>query len=188
MADSVSWESFGNAAVTQGISFLYGQAADLIRRWRDRKSGKSEDTLKVTPAPGVDQTVLAGQLQYSPIDEDALAGNMDNLLWLTERLGSYVSGIREIDSTDRELAAAAEALRGLLELAYQQRISFRGEARDVTGSAVDVTITAHHVSGKLTLARIGNVTGTAHVEIRGDIDSVDREGKVVGLDTDTIGG
>jgi hypothetical protein len=186
MVDATSWGSLGNTALTQGVSFLYGQAADLLRRWRDRKS--SDDALIVTPADGVDQSVLAGRLRQCPVDPDAVARTFDDLLWLTEQLGSYANGIREIDSTDKALTSTTEAIRGLLELAYRQRITFCGEEREVTGSAVDVSITAQRVSGELTLARIGSIRGAVHIDIKGDIGSVDYGAQVVGIDADTIGG
>jgi hypothetical protein len=190
MTDQFSWAELGTVALAQGITFLYGQAAELLKRWRDRKNASPDSgvALSAAPADGVDQSVLSGQLVPRPIDTAAVTANLDELTLLTERLGSYVSGIREIDNDDEELTAAVEALRGLLELAYQQRITFQGEQRDPTGSSVDVNVVAHRVSGSLTIARIGTVRGNANVRIQGQIDSVGKDGKVIGIDMDSLGG
>lgn len=188
MADSISWQELGSAALTQGISFLYGQAADLLRRWRDRKvTDGAGGALSVAPAEGVDQSVLAGELRADPVDEIALSAHLDEFIALTERLSSYLAGIKMIDVADTELTAAVEALRSLLELAYRQRITFRGEQHDSTGSAIDVAITAQRVAGQLTIARIANARSTANLRVRGKIDDIAPGGRVVGLDAGSIG-
>jgi hypothetical protein len=189
MTDQFSWAAIGAAALTQGITFLYGQAAELLKRWRERRGAPDPgEELRVLPADGVDQSVLAGELLPRPIDTVAVAANHDELLLLTERLGAYASGIREIDAADEELAAAVEALRGLLELAYQQKITFNGESGEPTGSGVDVDIVARRVSGSLTLARIGVIRGAGRARIKGQIDSVEAGGNVTGLQADSLGG
>jgi hypothetical protein len=188
MEDPTSWQELGFVALNQGISFLYGQAVELLKGWRERSRSKgTEGSLTVAPAEGVDQGVLNGQLRTGPIDEIAVAEHCDELTSLTETLGAYIAGIREITPSDAELTATVEALRGLLELVYGQRIAFIGEHADLTGSPVDVNVTARRVAGELTVARIRSIRSAAQLKIRANIDDVAPGGHVVGLDTGSVG-
>jgi hypothetical protein len=189
MSDPSNWQQLEMGALNQGISFLYGQAAELLKRWRDRKeAGRPGTTLSAAPADGVDQSVLVGELQPHPIDSSAVSEHLDEMILLTEKLGSYVIGIRSIDPSDIELTSSVEALRGLLELAYRQQITFQGEQRATTGSDIDVEIVAERVAGELTLARIKTIKSAAQLHVRGEVDTIAKSGRVVGLDVDSIGG
>jgi hypothetical protein len=182
--------AIGAVALSQGVGFLYGQAADLLRRWRERRDAAAADAepLLVAPAAGADPSVLAGALRQVAVDEDVLRDHQEQMIELTERLGSYANGIRQADPGDEVLVAQVEALRGLLELAYRQRITFRGERREPSGGSVDVDLTVQRVNGDLTLARIKSVRGGGHLNVTGNIDVVDKDGHVTGFQGDTLGG
>ncbi|MFE5923156.1 hypothetical protein [Streptomyces sp. NPDC056468] len=138
-------------------------------------------------APGVDGSVLAGELTPKPIDEDAVDQHEEDLVTLAERLSSYASGIRRVDPDDPDLLHTVESLRGLLEMIYQQHITFRGEQRSRTGSSVDVALTAQQVDGWLSLARIGTIRGGAQVRVQGELGTIGPGGHAFGIEAETIG-
>jgi hypothetical protein len=180
MAEPVSLAVLGAAVLTEGITFLYGQATELLKRRRERK----DQAALVTPA--ADDPVLAGRLEPVPVDDRVLEERDEELITLTERLGSYVHGIRPVDPANTELIAQAEALRALLELAYRQRITFRGEEREPAGSQVDVVATAKRVDGLLVAARIDSVRG-GRVNVDVDVEEVGETGTVYGFQGRTLG-
>jgi hypothetical protein len=181
----------GTAALTQGITFLYGQATELLKRRREREHAGVADGLAVPPdvvSPTGDIPMLDGQLRPLPVDHDVIEERAEELLVLTERLGSYANGLREVQPANDELLAQVEALRGLLELAYRQRITFRGEAREPTGSAVDVKILATKVEGALVIADIKQVRDGGRVSVLGELGEVGRNAQVTGYRGDVVGG
>lgn len=188
MVEPVSLAMLGGAALTQGITFLYGQATELLKRGRERKDAAMKGAAAPTPEPSVvDAPVLAGKLNPVEVDEQAVESRREELLSLTERLSSYVSGTRTVDPSDLHLIALVEALRALLELAYRQRITFVGETREPTGSAVDVKLVATRVDGELTVAQVGHVRSGGQVKATGELGEVRPGAKVTGFRGDVVG-
>src|SRR5262250_2637475 len=142
MSEPVTLTMLGAAALTQGITFLYGQATELLKRRRDRKDADTKGASAAAPLTTVDTPILAGKLRQAEVDEQIIEARSQELLELTEGLSSYVTGTRKVDTSNATLIAQVEALRGLLELAYRQRITFDGEMREPTGSAIDVKLVA----------------------------------------------
>src|SRR5436853_581049 len=120
MADPFSAAALGALAATEGIKFLYGQAAEVLKRWRDRKAGKVAAAL--TPIPVPDRSVLEGKLESPTVDFDAVERLHEDIETLADALGKYAGGLREPDPGDEELAAAADGLRRALEVVYRQRL------------------------------------------------------------------
>jgi hypothetical protein len=192
MAEPFTLAALGGAALTQGISFLYNQTAELLKRRRERRDavakGATAPPLLVDLAPSVDASVLQGALRRTPIDEAEVAKREDELIRLSERLGSYVSGVRVVDPSDMDLLVQVEALRGLLELAFSQRITFQGEKREATGSSVDTRVLADRVDGQLTVARVRAVTSGGHVRSEGKFGTVGESAHVVMFEGDVVEG
>jgi len=152
MPDPITLTVLGGAALAKGIDFLYGQAGILLDRWRARHDRDAAAQEALPAAPSAD--ALDGQLSAPRPDwqvVDRLAGDVERL---RGTLSSYVEGERPVRSDDEQLVEAAEELRTLLELALGQRITFRGEPREPTGTRV--------------------------VEVRAQIDEVERA-RAVGL-------
>jgi hypothetical protein len=181
----------GTVALTQGITFLYGQASELLKRRRERKDAAARGTPAPPPevvAAAVDDSILAGRLKPVPVDDELVEQRGEELLTLTERLGSYAHGLREVDPSNAELVAQVEALRGLLELVCRQRITFRGEEREPTGSSVDIKVLATKVDGQLTVADIRQVRDGAKVNAVGELGEVGTNATVIGYRGDVVGG
>ncbi len=134
MVDPLSLTALGAAALTGGITFLYGQVTELLKRRRDR----AEQADAAPPVvPGGPVEVLDGALVARPVDLTVVAGNEARLLELRRGLGDYADGLATADPADRRLLERVAALRGLLELAYGQHVTFRGEQRPATGSPLE---------------------------------------------------
>ncbi len=133
MVDPLSLAALGGAALTGGITFLYGQVTELLKRRRDRaEQAAAAAEPPMVPAGPVE--VLDGSLVARPVDLDVVAGNEARLRELRRELADYADGLVEPDPADERLLEQVAALRGLLELAYGQHVTFRGEQRPATGS------------------------------------------------------
>ncbi|MGY1691979.1 hypothetical protein [Geodermatophilus sp. SYSU D01105] len=134
MVDPLSLGALGGAALTGGITFLYGQVTELLKRRRDRAEQAAAAPPTVPTGP---VEVLDGSLVERPVDLDVVAGNEARLLELRRELTDYADGLTRPDPADGRLLEQVAALRGLLELAYGQHVTFRGEQRPATGSPLE---------------------------------------------------
>lgn len=160
--DPFSLGALGALAATEGIKFLYSQAAEVLKRWRDRKAGKEAEAQ--APIPITSPEVLKGTLEPPRVDFDAVDRLHDDIKRLAGVLGNYANGLEEPNPDDRDLAEAADALRRALEVIYGQRITFKGENREPSGPMVigraDVTKVIGDVAGvRAHLVRSGRVEG-----------------------------
>jgi hypothetical protein len=189
MPDPVTLSVLTAAALTEGIKFLYGQAGELLKRRRERKDadrkGLQAPSLDV---PIIENNIVAGQLTSIAVNQDILDQRGDQLETLSEKLGLYDRGVYAIDPTDDELIARAEALRGLLELAYGQRITLKGENREATGSSVNVDVIVRRVEGQLILAEVDHVGEGGHVVAEGNVDTVAQGATMIGFKAKSVGG
>lgn len=71
---TITLAAVGTVALTEGVKFLYGQAAELLKRWRERR-----DAAKTTPSKTVEPAVVElpadvfeGQLSAPQIHYDKL--------------------------------------------------------------------------------------------------------------------
>jgi hypothetical protein len=176
MAEPLSLAVLGGAAATEGIKFLYGQAAEVIKAWRTRRKDR-EQPLEV---PIVDASVLDAQPTGTTVDPAVLAQAHATMLELWQQLAPYAQDLENVEDTDAELARAAGELRALLEAAYGQRFTFRGERREPTGTCVAVEQVLGTVAG-LAVGVEGDIGPAATVVVRQDADGVTAEGTVIGV-------
>ncbi|MDQ3764687.1 MAG: hypothetical protein M3460_25080 [Actinomycetota bacterium] len=187
--DPVTLTVLGGVAATEGIKFLYGQAAELLKAWRERRKKAREQA--VTEPRDLDVPILpSAVLDAQPVARHADGAIVERthsaLVELSGALSPYALGQVDVDLTDAELAGRVGRLRALLETIYGQRFTFRGEEREPTGSEVAV----HQALGAVE----GNVLGAeADVGAGGDLlieqraDRVGEKGSVTGF-KGTIGG
>lgn len=184
MVDPFSVGALGAVAATEGIKFLYTQATEVIKRWRDRKAGKEVEAQSPIPVDRPD--LLEGELAPPKVNFEAAERLQDDIKQLASVLGSYANGLEEPDPDDRELAAAADGLRRALEAVYGQRITFKGEAREPSGPVVtgraEVETVAGDVAGvRARLIRNGRIVGEARAT------EVKEGGTLSGVDVGEIG-
>lgn len=138
VADPLSLAALSAVALSQGISFLYSQLGDLLRRRRERRAAAGNDLPEadVVAPLGSAAQVLDGALAGGPIDLDALDRHADQLAALRGLLLPYVEGDKPVEPSNRQLLEQVDAARALLEQVYGQHISFVGERRPATGTAL----------------------------------------------------
>ncbi|WBQ07070.1 hypothetical protein [Kribbella sp. CA-293567] len=177
MPDPVTLAVLGGLAATEGIKFLYGQAGELLKAWRERRK---DEELEVPIAPA---EILDGTPGPATVDVAVLAARHLELVKLAGALSPYAQGLAEIDLGDPELAEQAGQLRGLLEAAYGQRFTFRGESRESTGTRVSIRQVLGEVAGEVVGVQ-GTAGSDATVVVDQQADQVTAEGSVTGFKGD----
>jgi hypothetical protein len=148
--DGSSLATVESATLTQGVSFLYAQAGELLRRRRearDRASAAREQRgIAQAPAaasaevpaavPGsLPQLLLPGDVfdaaggalpEAAPATLDRLAAS---LLAARRDVDDYVLGMASLGGDSQAGLEAADRLRCLLEEVYGSAVTFRGEQR-----------------------------------------------------------
>jgi hypothetical protein len=187
MTDPLALSVLGAAALTEGIKFLYGQATELLRRRRERRDEAAEaGAVEVEPA---EVPELEGELRLPLRADGAVLDRVEpDLRELRRKLQDYADGVEPIASDDRDLLESADAVRGLLEAVYGQRITFRGERRASSGPVVEGEIDVDVVAGYAAAVRARAITGGATVRASVRANEVAEGAEVVGVDVDRIGG
>ena len=80
MPEAVTLATLEAAALTQGITFLYGQATELLKRRRDRKDAAVDDGSPASPPRPVDEPILAGKLVPVEVDEQVIESRSEEFL------------------------------------------------------------------------------------------------------------
>jgi hypothetical protein len=175
MPDPLTLTVLGGVAAAEGIKFLYGQAAELLKGWRERRKSGQEGDLRV---PIVPNAILDGDPADPVADPEIVDREHAALVDLVGALSPYAQGLADIDVHDESLAERAGRLRALLEAAYGQRFTFRGEQRDPTGVRVTVRQALGEVHGEV-VGYQGKPAGT--VDIGQNVDTVAEGGTVYGV-------
>jgi hypothetical protein len=160
--------SLGAIALTDGIKFLYAQAGEILKRRRER-------TAAPIPAPGL----LEGELAPLQLDPAAVDDRAAELRRLRQRLTEIVEDIEPAEETDTEVVEATLALRRTIEEIVGQRITFRGEQREPTGTTITGTVRARTLDGRAGV----DFAGTPAGDIRGEVitDSAGENADIAGV-------
>ncbi len=184
MAEPFSIGALGALAATEGIKFLFTQAGEVLKRWRERRKGNQEAAEAPILVQGAE--VLEGALEPPTVNFEAVERLHTDIQELGSMLAKYASGFDEPDPDDTELFAAADGLRRALEAIYGQRITFKGETRESSGPTVigraDVETVAGDVAAvRARLVKSGRLEGTATAK------RVEPGGKLTGVEIDSLG-
>src|ERR1700682_1867660 len=139
--------SLTSAVLTQGISFLYGQAGDALRWWRERKVAGDSAADQSHQSSAEIPPLFEGRLAPLVIHSDGMDTLEQDLKELRRALADYADGIETIDPKNVALLTATDALRRAMEAVYQQRLTFLGEARPPSGPLVEGHIEIEEVAG-----------------------------------------
>lgn len=187
MADPFSAAALGGVVLTEGIKFLYKQAGEVLKRWRQRRDKGGTDVTDVQDARlRPPEGLLNGTVEpVGPRDEYAERLEED-LGEARKLLADYADGIEVPEPGDHLVAEQADALRRLLEAVYGQRITFRGEQRPPSGPLVTGEIDVERVAGDAAAVRAKVISSG---EIRGSAKAkeVEAGGKLTGVEIDQIG-
>jgi hypothetical protein len=182
MADPITLGVLGTLAATEGIKFLYNQAAELIKAYRERKKNRQDQEAE---SPVLDVPIKGDQVLDAPpaegrADVQVLAEHEPKIVELHSRLTPYANDLADVPVDDAELSARVDELRGLLEAVYGQRLTFRGEHREPTGTRVTVRQVLTEVAGKV--VGVQEVSGGADVTVEQKSEAVTETGSILGVD------
>lgn len=176
MPDPVTLAVVGGVALTEGVRFLYSQAAELIRMRRESQRDSAAELLPVVPDL---PAVFEGRLTSPVVDLDRIAQFEEDLLEARQGVAIYADGIDPINPSDQQTLVRIDALRSVVEKVLEQRLTFRGEARAPTGTRI--LVDAEDVGGDV-VGVDGAVTGPVDANVRARRVT----GSVVGWRADTF--
>jgi len=160
------------AALAQGIAFLYGQAAELLRLRREDKATQ-HNSLKVPEvfepldrAMTPDLTVL-----------DERAHDLRMLLQITQPYTTRP--IADLNGADETLRYCLGHIREALEEVYSTRFDFTGERR-----APHVRQNIRNIRGSTTGIKIRGATANTSGEVIQQVKTVHHGGELTGIDID----
>jgi hypothetical protein len=190
MPDPITLAAVGGTVLVEGIKFLYSQAGEVLKRWRARRDAAKEEAaqpekpepveIKLTPA-------FEGQLTNPQIHFDAVKRLEGNLREVVKDLSTYASGVDDVDNSNTQLMENVDALRQMLEAIYQQRITFKGEARPPSGTRVEGGIDVNEVYGYAAAVRARTISGGTIIG-KAKVGKVAPGGTLIGVDVDQIQG
>lgn len=177
-------------AITEGIKFLYGQAGEILKRWRERKDAAKDASTQQNKTEPINlklPSVFEGQLIAPQIHFDAVGQLEEQLRELRKDLNDYTDGTEVVDLTDQHLLENVDTFRQLLEAIFQQRITFSGEQRSPSGPIIEGRIDVEEVAGYVAAVRARQIVdGTVRAEATAR--RVEPGAQFIGVDTDSIGG
>jgi hypothetical protein len=198
MADPFTLAAVGAVVLTEGIKFLYGQAAELITAWRQRRRATAPGSPSGEPTGGpvgmpvsasAASGVFAGDPRLEHPDPAVLQAREDTLdkILASPALVRVLHG-KDADPSDEEQVKAAEALRALLEEIYGERLTLVGETgREPSGTPlVRGEAEAETVKGLLEGVSAGTVRSGA-IEGKAKAGIVETGGVVRGVRVDDVG-
>jgi hypothetical protein len=175
--------SVETAVLTQGVTFLYQQAGELLRRRREAKD-RSTDTAttqqKTQQVPKEDKSgnvrpmlEAQGLPALEPPNEAFAADSIgrklpipavldelsSSLLEAYRNLDTYLLGDEPFEPNSMATLQAVDRLRRLLEQIYGTRLTFAGEQRHYTN---EHSVTISHIQE-------GGVTAGGSIKVKGDI-------------------
>jgi hypothetical protein len=190
MLEPITLSALSAAALTEGIKFLYEQAGEVLKRWRERKDAAHGGTLQPSSAEPVEvrlPSVFAGQLSAPQIHFEAVERLETQLRGVRHDLSDYIEGIERVDMSNENLLRRIDALRQLLEAIYQQRLTFQGEHRPASGPVVKGSINVGTVAGYAVAVRAKDIK-SGEVIAEAESERVEPGGQLTALDVETIGG
>jgi len=180
--DPLTLSGVAATVLVEGIKFLYGQAAEVLKRRREKRAAE-DPVVEVAESPAA----LEGELDRLTIDPDAAERLEPELKTLYSALTLYAHGIEPADPEDEGLLRTVDALRRVLEAVYQQRLTFAGEARPSSGPLVEGEIDVKEVEGYVAAVE-AELIASGHVIGKTIVDRVGPGGTAVGVKAKHVGG
>lgn len=166
------------AALTQGVTFLYSQAGEILKRRRDAKDRAEQEaeqravsTDPDSPTPTADVVPLDAPPEvFVPVDDfggTATTAVLDQLsadmLQARRNVEDYVLGTAALDPSSRATLEAVERLRRIMERVYGAPLTFQGEHRRHSVDSPTVHVDARTI-GVMVAGNVegGDVAHTMH--------------------------
>lgn len=193
MAEALTLGTVATTVINEGIRFLYGQATEILKIWRARKNSVniSEKENVVSTDLGNNEAqvskIFEGNLLLPlKIDLKSISELEEQLCELIKDLSEYAEGIEELDLSNTVLLEKVDALRKVLEAICQQRLTFRGEQRKISGPIVEGDIIVNEVRGYAAAVSAKEIT-SGQVTGKSQAKTVEVDGKLFGIVADNIG-
>jgi hypothetical protein len=133
MPDPLTLAAVGAVVLNEGVKFLYQQAGEVLKWWRQRKDAEGADAKdEAVVASEVPEAIEAPATALT-IHYNALEQVQQELTRLYGELALYGNGVQEVDPGNARLLGQVDVLRRLMEAVYQQRLTFAGEQRPAEG-------------------------------------------------------
>lgn len=183
MADPLTLAAVGAVALTEGVKFLYSQAGEALKAWREmRKSNSASVDVEIDPPDAFEQAPRRAEIDFNAVERLER-----ELRELRAAFAEVYAGLDEIDENDPSTLERIEGLRRAMEAVYHQPFVFRREPALAPGDPVakgevDVDEVLGYVAG-LRARKVlgGSVTGVVRA------GRVEGDGRLVGVEIDEIG-
>jgi hypothetical protein len=166
-----------SAALVEGVRFLYQQAGEVLRGWRERRRHRD------APGPAVLKPPAAVRVGHAaPLADPPDTDLVDTLQELKDLVEPIKDGVVDPEAAAARMAVAN--LRDLLEVILRSRITFAGE-QSRTVEASDVDLVVQRVRGQVrgVRANLARLQGAASFrQVRVEAGEVDTGGEVTGVD------
>lgn len=165
-----------NAALVEGVKFLYQQAAEVLSAWRARRDRQAPPPNVIGP-PGA-----AGVARPGPLPDPTSSEMAATLQELKDLVEPIKDG--EVDPGALPARQAAARLRELLEVIVGSPITFVGEPPR-TVAVSDIGLVVQRVAGQVVGVRadLAKLHGAASIDtVRVHGGDVDSSGAVTGVD------
>jgi hypothetical protein len=175
-------------ALTEGIKFLYNQAGAILTRRAERKQAeKAGAPAPENPIAVETPEVVEGRLAPVTVDPKAADEHADQLKALRNVLEDYAQGWSDPSEAGDEVLRQTAALRDAIEDVIGQRITFRGERREPSGTPV-VTgrLKAEQIRGRAAGVDVGEME-TGKVEGTVEAGEIGEGADVAGARVQNIG-
>ena len=182
---TISLVSVGSVAISEGIKFFYVQAAELLKRYRDRKKGgdvHSVDSVAVDVEPPVE---FDAKRFTAVVPMAAIETNRAALEGLLKELSGFAMGYADLDMSDERVLRHVVTLRETLESLYAHPLRFVNETRP-EAPTVSVAVVAGDVDGQFTGLEAGDV-GSGTVQMQAKLGSIGENGSATAVKLGNIG-
>jgi hypothetical protein len=165
-----------SATLVEGVKFLYQQAGEVLRGWRQRREDPDAPAPGILEPPGVVRVEHAAPLADPPSTE------LEEMLQELRDLVEPIQG-GEVDPEAAAARAAGAYLRDLLEVVLRSAITFAGEeprtvevsdievvVQRVRGQVRGVHVDLDRLQGPALIRRVGVEAGEVEA---GDVTGVD---------------
>jgi hypothetical protein len=174
--DTVAIPVLAGAALAQGITFLYGQAAEVLRI---RREGRLAHRTTLTVRAPFEPSDLVVALDPNVLE--SRAGELEALLDIAKHFTAQKA--EQLDGSDLALRTCFGRLRNVLEAVYDTRLAFAGEPQPEPR----VRQTIDDVHGSATGMKYRGTSNAATGEVIQRVRTVHRDGEVTGFDIDLRG-
>jgi hypothetical protein len=176
MIEPISLGAIGAFALTEGVKFLYAQAGELLKHWREHKDQPQQGPGPELRAPA---DLIEGAVNPSLPNLERLERLEGEIRELRRSVADYADGVEEVDPGDVALLKRLDELRQTIEVVYGQRITFKGETREPSGPLVENEVLA--TEARIRKSSVGTVEATSGtVRQKVDVAHADIEGSNVG--------